>query len=326
MSLMAYIPMSRTGIIMRKKQVTSEETKRKIGEGNKGKVISEESRKKISDSTKGRIPWNKDKKGVMPEPWNKGKEHMHGENHPMFGKHPSEETLKRMSESHKNHRVSEETKRKMSEARKGRAPWNNGLSGYRCGPCSEETKQKIGNANRGRVVSEETRQRLSKAGMGNPSRTGQHASEEEKKKMSDARTGEKNAMYSKHHSEETKSKIAKKAMGREVSVETRRKMGESRSGEKNPAWNNGSSFEPYCYKFNDKLKESIRDRDDRTCQLCGEKENGRKLSVHHIHYQKDDCDPDLISLCNRCNIKANTNRDYWETLFMSKLKERGLIV
>lgn len=41
----------------------SEETKRKIGEANKGKVRSEETRKKISVSSKGRTPWNKDKSG-----------------------------------------------------------------------------------------------------------------------------------------------------------------------------------------------------------------------------------------------------------------------
>jgi len=57
-----------------------------------------------------------------------------------------------------------------------------------------------------------------------------------------------------------------------------------------------------------------------------EDENGQKLSVHHVHYDKENCAPDLISLCWRCNLKANTNRDYYENFFMEKLKERGLLI
>jgi hypothetical protein len=41
----------------------SEETKRKIGESNRGKVVTEETRKKMSIAFKGRVPWNKGKSG-----------------------------------------------------------------------------------------------------------------------------------------------------------------------------------------------------------------------------------------------------------------------
>lgn len=40
----------------------SEETKRKIAEGNKGKHFSEERKKNIAESLKGHTPWNKGKK------------------------------------------------------------------------------------------------------------------------------------------------------------------------------------------------------------------------------------------------------------------------
>ena len=98
-------------------------------------------------------------------------------------------------------------------------------------------------------------------------------------------------------------------------------------GKDNPNWHGGISFEPYCEKFNEPKKEEVRERDNRVCQECGktEKENKQKLSVHHIHYDKPNCDPDLISLCRICNITANGNRDYWEEHFMNKLEERGLI-
>lgn len=98
-----------------------------------------------------------------------------------------------------------------------------------------------------------------------------------------------------------------------------------RTGEKNPAWNGGTSFKPYCHKFNKPLKEAIRERDNRTCQKCNAEENGRKLDVHHIHYDKENCDPDLISLCRRCNVIVNSNRKYWEAYFMANLAWRGLL-
>ena len=95
--------------------------------------------------------------------------------------------------------------------------------------------------------------------------------------------------------------------------------------EKHPAWNGGSSFLPYCTKFNHKLKEAIRNRDNRTCQHCGIKENGRRHHVHHIHYDKENCYPDLITLCGSCNVKANGNRKQWEIYYMNKLNDRGLL-
>lgn len=75
------------------------------------------------------------------------------------------------------------------------------------------------------------------------------------------------------------------------------------------------------------IKNKIRDRDNHVCQLCGrtEKENKKKLDVHHIHYDKENCEPDLITLCRFCNSKVNTNRDYYENLFIIKLKNINLI-
>lgn len=95
--------------------------------------------------------------------------------------------------------------------------------------------------------------------------------------------------------------------------------------EKAPNWKGGLSFIPYCSKFNRRLKEKIRDRDNRTCQLCGIKENGKKLSVHHVHYDKENCEPDLVALCCNCNTKVNCNRDYWESYFMAVLFWRNLL-
>jgi len=97
------------------------------------------------------------------------------------------------------------------------------------------------------------------------------------------------------------------------------------SGERSPAWKGGMSFLPYCYRFNTKLKDKIRVRDDFTCQNCGIDENGQKHNIHHIHYDKENCFADLITVCNSCNAKANFNRDTWEAYYMNKLNDRGLL-
>jgi hypothetical protein len=100
-------------------------------------------------------------------------------------------------------------------------------------------------------------------------------------------------------------------------------------GENHPSWIDGRSFEPYCTKFNERLKERVRERDGRVCQLCGlsEKENGKKLDVHHIHYDKENCYPDLIGLCSKCNLTVNKRsmRSSYEQTFMNKLNERELL-
>lgn len=85
-------------------------------------------------------------------------------------------------------------------------------------------------------------------------------------------------------------------------------------------WNyiDGKSKEPYSLKFNEFLKELIRNRDNYICQLCGieQEDYYRKLDIHHIDYNKQNCDEDnLISLCQKCNIKVNYNRNYWYAYF-----------
>ena len=91
-------------------------------------------------------------------------------------------------------------------------------------------------------------------------------------------------------------------------------------GENAPGWKGGKSFEPYCHKFNDEFKEYIRDKFGRICFLCDktEAENGRRLSVHHVNYNKDcGCDEDetcqFAPLCISCNSKVNFNRKMWES-------------
>lgn len=90
----------------------------------------------------------------------------------------------------------------------------------------------------------------------------------------------------------------------------------------NPNWQNGISFEPYSFEFTEKYKEKIRNRDNYECQNCGMTEKKHlkkyndKLNIHHIDYNKENCsENNLITLCYKCNSRANYNRDYWYAYF-----------
>ena len=83
------------------------------------------------------------------------------------------------------------------------------------------------------------------------------------------------------------------------------------SGSSNPNWKGGISKKPnYSVLFTKTLKDTIRCRDGNICQLCGVTQESltRKLSVHHIDYDKQNCDNhNLISLCVTCHSKTNFN-------------------
>ncbi len=97
-------------------------------------------------------------------------------------------------------------------------------------------------------------------------------------------------------------------------------------GKNNPNYINGEGNAPYPIEFNDALKESIRKRDNYECQNCSMTEEehlivrGRVLPVHHIDYNKTNCQEDnLISLCDFCNVRVNFNRKYWKMIFQNKI-------
>ena len=95
-------------------------------------------------------------------------------------------------------------------------------------------------------------------------------------------------------------------------------------GSGNPNWKGGITYEPYCDIWLDKdFKESIKARDNYTCQNPDCWQTSNKLVVHHIYYIKKDCHPgNLITLCNSCNSRANKNRNYWQKLYNSILNNK----
>lgn len=166
----------------------SPESRRKISEAGKGRVFSEETRKKISEANKG----NKNSTGHIPSLESRkkmsktmmghsvsletrekisksGKGKHTGEKNPNWGKHPSEETLRRLSESHKGKKL------------------------------SEETKNKLRIINIGKIFSEEHRRNMSLARKGKPNKklVGRKVSDETKRKISEAQRGGKSYWWGK---------------------------------------------------------------------------------------------------------------------------------
>jgi len=152
---------------------------------------------------------------------------------------------------------------------------------------------------------------------------GKCLTEEHRKKIGKSLTG-------RLCSEKTREKISLALTGIPFTEERKRKIRLGQYphgkpfGELNPSWRGGTSNEPYPLNFNRQLKETIRIRDNRTCQLCSmpEEEYFRALDIHHINYDKKDISPmNLISLCVACNSKANAERAYHQILFSEKIKE-----
>lgn len=228
---------------------------------------------------------------------------------------------------------------------------------------SEEHKKKIGDAQRGekgnnygKKASEETRKKLSDARRGDKNHFfGKTHTGETKKKISDANAGHvcteenkykiskalKGKYTGENHSQWKGGKITIQCKQCSVKKEVFPSRGkyefcsneckhEYQQGEHHPNWKGGISFEPYCPKFNEVFKESIREKFNRTCFLCPttEAKNGQKLSVHHVSYDKnclcDDLDCEFVPLCIRCHTKTNYNRTYWENLILNKLIEIGI--
>src|ERR1035437_9470637 len=136
--------------------------------------------------------------------------------------------------------------------------------------------------------SKEWIEKLRVAHLGNKSHTGEKHDDAYKKRMSEATKGIPK-------SEEMKSKMR---------------------GAKSLLWKGGISFEPYSLDWTSTLRKSIRERDHYLCRICGVSQGDNAHDVHHIDYNKKNCNPiNLIVLCHPCHSKTNQNRDKWLKYF-----------
>ena len=92
---------------------------------------------------------------------------------------------------------------------------------------------------------------------------------------------------------------------------------EGHRGDTHHSWRGGHDHDGYPIKFDDALKDRIKERDGGVCVLCGA--SGEQLVVHHIDYDKDNLDEgNLVSLCCRCHGLTNggeVRREEWTRLF-----------
>jgi hypothetical protein len=79
----------------------------------------------------------------------------------------------------------------------------------------------------------------------------------------------------------------------------------------------------YCERFDEPFKERVRAYWGYKCFECDAPQNGRKLAVHHVHYDKKMCcngsPRDVVPLCWDCHMASNNHRDYWEDHFTQLL-------
>ena len=215
-----------------------------------------------------------------------------------------------------------------------------------------EAIKKMSDIKKGKVFTDEHRKNISASVSGEKNHNfGRVMPEEQKKKISDAVKGENHPLYGKHHTEEAIERMSNAHKTENLSEETRELMrlnhadvnrenngmyGKHQTeetkkkqsdgmmgkytGEKHWNWQDGKSYEPYCQKFNEEFKEKIREQYGRQCFICGmtEEQNGRKLCIHHINYDKNClCNESkcyFVPLCMSCHGKTNNNRWFWERL------------
>ena len=183
-------------------------------------------------------------------------------------------------------------------------------------------------------LSEIHKQRIALALIGNKNPLGNKHSEETKNKIRQKRL-ERKLRLGYINSPEVRIKMSQRMKGKEawnkgktgyMSKEGRDRIRQARLNtppEKHYNWKGGKSFEPYPIVFTNRYKIAIKQRDNYTCGLCGIKEQDyfQKLSVHHIDYDKHNCNKkNLITLCRSCNAKVNTNREKWTQFFKDKVQ------
>lgn len=88
-------------------------------------------------------------------------------------------------------------------------------------------------------------------------------------------------------------------------------LSKNNSGENNFRWKGG--YEPYYGPNWNVQRRKARERDNYTCQVCGKKEDGQELDIHHIipfrefkleRYREANQLLNLITLCRHCHIST----------------------
>ena len=200
-------------------------------------------------------------------------------NHPMKGKHHTEESKQKNREAHKKENLSEETLQKMRDSHIGNKH-------------TQETIEKIRIASINRHHTEESKQKIREAHLN------MFPTEESKQKNREVHLG-------RHHSEKSKQKIRGASLKWRENQRWNFQVNNLINGDPIVDWINrpshhyGISEEDYNI-----WRHLIYERDKYTCQICGK--NHCKIHAHHI--RKKSLYPELIlkidngiTMCKTCH-------------------------
>lgn len=253
------------------------------------------------------------------------------------GGHLSEEHKKKISAGLMGHRLSPEGIEKVRKAHIGMK-------------ASDETRQKLSDSHKGIIRSAEARKKDSESKKGKLPKNlamlhalqrGRPKSEEARKNMSAGQTKRFSHNIKKlpltpeerylHLSQARKDHPSRYWLNKHMREEMKVKMCEVKIG---GFWYGAVRYydgKQYCEKFNHNFRERVRAYFGWVCPLCGTPQNGKKLSVHHVNYNKKSCcDPNaprlFVPLCSEqkgkqsCHaITTNGNREEWEKHFAEML-------
>lgn len=105
-------------------------------------------------------------------------------------------------------------------------------------------------------------------------------------------------------------------LGKKFTQEHRNNISKSLTGKKRKKKVNKPRDKNYPASWNETLRRAIRERDNYTCQICSKQQGDITHHIHHIDYNKDNCDPkNLVCLCVSCHSKTNYKRNYWKEYF-----------
>lgn len=175
---------------------------------------------------------------------------------------------------------------------------------------------------------EKMRQLLS--GKPKPHKGFVHSEETRKKQGETMKKNWQNPVYRKRNTEAVRESRKNPDVIHRIAQSTREAMArpeikEKLTGKNHPNWQGGIAFEPYCPKFNEEFKERVREFFGYICVECSTPQNGERLHVHHVNFNKDTCCdstiPLFVPLCRACHGKTQHNRPYWQQHFTDMINQ-----
>jgi len=170
--------------------------------------------------------------------------------------------------------------------------------------------------NFGKHLSEETCKKISDAHIG------LKHTEETCKKISIIQKGKKRGP----HTKETCKKIGDKKIGIPRSEETCKKLS-LYTGERASGYIDGRSYKKYCFKFNNKRKNAVRDFFGGYDIVSGEHQNDclKKHPVHHVdHDRQQGCNGkpfNLVPMSAKHHAKEPHNKEEYKNYINKTLRE-----